>query len=235
MRIDVRQGSLLLSFFADGRIGPTALCVERTPKPLGKLDPLLKKEVELVDPRVPKMPAARCEFDELRARFPNILLYAQSKAYFDTRTFAAFWDDFLNKLPRVPHIVVMDNAEPHFSSHVKRASMQRNVQLVSTPPNCTDLCAATDAGLGKSVKLLMKNKFRLHFRSNIEQWRCGKVSLRERRFLVMKWLSESVKEFSVVGKKQIMQAHVRCGTGLRFDGSENHLVQIDGYDGAISF
>ena len=41
-RIDVRQGSLMLSFFADGRIGPVGLCVTRTPTTIGGQDPLLK-------------------------------------------------------------------------------------------------------------------------------------------------------------------------------------------------
>ena len=59
--------------------------------------------------------------------------------------------------------------------------------------------------------------------------------MRERRELHMKWLSEAVAEFGVTGKQQIINAHVRCGTGLRFNGSENHLVKIDGYNGKIEF
>ncbi len=217
VRVETRQCSLMLAFFADGRIGPCGVCMERTPTPLGKQDPLLESKHELVDPRVPHMPAAREEFNGLRAKFPDIFLYCQPKGYFDVRTFAAYWDDMVSELPDVPHVVIMDNAEGHFSSHVRQASRVRNIQLVSTPANCTDLCAATDAGLGRSLKLLIKKRFLQHFRANLDSWRTGKVLVRERRELHMKWLSEAVAEFGVTGKQQIINAHVRCGTGLRFN------------------
>lgn len=181
------------------------------------------------------MPAARLEFAELRDAFPNVFLYGQPNSYFDTRTFATFFDDFLAALPPVPHVVVLDNASGHFSSHVRAASALRSVKLVSTPPDCTDICAATDAGLGRSVKLIIKNKFRDHFRTHIDQWRHGKFSARDRRRLIVQWFSEAVNEFGSVGQKQIISAHQRCGTGLRFNGGENNLVKIEGYSGAIEF
>ena len=233
VRIDVRQCSLMLSFFADGRVGPTALCVARTPKRLDQQDPLHAKKHPLVDPREPLTPAGREEFKELRELYPNVLLYAQPKGYFDHRTFAAYWDDMHELLPKQPHVVIMDNAASHWSPHIKAASKQRKIEMVSTPENCTDLCAATDAGLGRSVKLLMRKKFRAHFGANMARWRTGEVSLRDWRHLFMKWLSEAVVEFARVGAQQIKKSPVHCGTGLRINGSENHLVKIDGYEGTL--
>ncbi len=235
VRLEVRQASIMMCTFADGRMGQCALCLERTPQQLGKQDPLLKTKKELVNPRMPLTPKAQDEFKELRHEFPNILLYCQPRSYFDVRTFAAYFDDMLESLPRGPHVIVMDNAEGHFSEHVKAASEKRKVRLVSTPANCTDLCAATDAGLGRSLKLLMKKKFRDHFLANMTAWRTGQVSLADRRYLATKWCSESVDEFGRDGQQAIHNAHVRCGMGLRCDGSENHLVKIDGYDGKICF
>ena len=235
IRLEVRQASIMLCTFADGSIGPCALWLERTPMPLNRQDPLLSTKHEEVDPRCPKMPAARQEFQKLREDFPNILLYCQRNSYFDVRTFAAYFDDMLCELPNVPHVVVMDNAEGHFSAQVKHSSERRNVRLVATPAGCTDLCAATDAGLGRSVKLLMKNKFRAHYRANMDVWRRGNVSLADRRYLAMKWCSEAVDEFGRTSNQQIHNAHVRCGMALRFNGAENKLVKIDGYDGVIDF
>lgn len=129
----------------------------------------------------------------------------------------------------------MDGASGHFSADVKAASERRNISLVATPANCTDICAATDAGLGRSFKRIIKLKFRDHFMANRDKWKSGGVSLGDRRALTVKWVSEAIVEFQAVGTDQIIAAHQRCGTGLRFNGRENHLVKIDGHEGEIKF
>jgi len=232
-RIETRQASLMLSFCADGSIGPVAICLARTPLPLGGQDPLLITKHILVDPRKPLTPVGRKEFDDLRVAHPNILLYCQPKAYFDVRTFSEFMKDFLKALPHKPHVVIMDNADGHVTDHVQAECKTNDVRLVFTPGSCTDMCAVTDAGLGRSLKLLMKKKFREDFSTNLDLWCAGKVTATDRRRRVVEWFDEAVAEFRKSGRQQIVEAHQRCGSGLLCDGSENHLIKIDGYDGDI--
>lgn len=69
-RFDVRQCSLVLSFFGNGRIGPCAVCLVRTPNALGKIDPLPQQYHELADPSQPLTPAGRAEFSNFAKSFP---------------------------------------------------------------------------------------------------------------------------------------------------------------------
>ena len=80
----------------------------------------------------------------------------------------------------------------------------------------------------------MKLKFRQHFIDHLDDWRDGNVSAGHRRALAVQWFSEAVEEFQRVGRLQIVHAHERCGTGLRFNGSEDHKIRIDGYEGDIN-
>ena len=95
------------------------------------------------------------------------------------------------------------------------------------------MCAVTDDGLGRSVKWLMKKKFREHFQQHSSAWSGGKVTSADRRKLIVQKFDEAITEFHRTGKEQIMRAHQRCGSGLLIDGSENAKIKISGYEGDI--
>ncbi len=232
-RIESRQASMMLNFGADGTIGTVAICLPRTPNSKGVQDKHFKTPHDLVDPRQPLTPAGRKEFAQLRAAYPNVLIYCQPKSYFDDRTFGAYMQDCLRALPKKPHVIIMDNAGGHVTDEVRRECAEKKVELVFTPANCTDICAVTDAGLGKSVKAIVKNKFRDHFRTHLSAWRDGDVTAQMRRQLATQWFSEAIEEFRISGRQQIVRAHQRCGSGLCCDGSENNLIGIEGYEGEI--
>ncbi len=130
-------------------------------------------------------------------------------------------------------MLILDNAGGHIRSETVNECKEHNAQLVFTPARCTDMCAVTDAGLGRSLKNIMKKKFRNHFTENYEEWCSGNVSSEDRRRLTTKWFAEAIEEFRVSGREQIIKAHQRCGSGLRFNGSEDHMIRVDGYDEAI--
>ena len=65
---------------------------------------------------------------------------------------------------------------------------QSNTLLIYTPADCTDLCAVTDAGLGKAIKTRMKIKFEEHYENNSEAWEDGKITASENFFFFCKQL-----------------------------------------------
>ena len=226
IKIEARSASLMLSFAADGRLGPIAVCIAATPS---------TNADGVRQPRTPKMKKIRDQLDALRSAHPRILLYCQRKAYFDNVTFEAFMEDMLPEFNQQPCVIVMDNLGGHCTKTIRSLLADANADVVFTPPNCTDLVAVTDAGLGRSFKLLMKRSFLEDFQSRHDIWRDGLVTAEDRRNLVVKWCDDACVNFAKHNRKQIVNAFRRCGMGGRCDGSDNNLVRIEGYDGDIEF
>ena len=62
---------------------------------------------------------------------------------------------------------------PDFREYARKSA---NTLLVYTPEDCTDLCAVTDAGLGREIKRRMKEMFEDHFDENCDQWEDGGIT-----------------------------------------------------------
>ena len=80
----------------------------------------------------------------------------------------------------------------------------------------------------------MKEEFRKHFSTNLDRWSTGGVSVSERRELIVCWFSVALETFKNSRAGDIVRAHQRCGSALRFNGSENHVIKIEGYMGVIN-
>jgi len=102
--------------------------------------------------------------------------------------------------------------------------------------DCTDLCALPDAGPGKQIKNIIQRKQKAHFRDNPDIWTRGGtdggLTASDRRILFAKWTAEAWEEFFAgSGQEQVTNAFQRCGILLACDGSEDHLIKIQGYEG----
>ena len=106
-----------------------------------------------------------------------------------------------------------------------------NAFISHTPPNFTDLCAGTVAGLGSSVKKLMQKKFMQHFKTQIDAWTDWNISSKVRRRLYCEWLRDAMKEFYANnGQKQVLRAFEMCGLAGAYNGSADHKISIPGFD-----
>ena len=124
----------------------------------------------------------------------------------------------------------MDNlgsqCQPEFKEYIRK---ECNTLIVYTPNNCTDLCAVTDAGIGKVIKDRMRKKYDADFESRTSEWTDKRIPTRELRVLYANWLSEAWKEFlEEGGDDQIKKAFQRCGMLNAQDGSEDHLIRVPG-------
>ena len=139
----------------------------------------------------------------------------------------------MEEFQQQPCVIVMDNLGGHCTERARSLLHNANADVLCTPPNCTDLVAVTDAGLGRSLKLLMKKSFRDDFEQRHSLWRDGLVTATDRRALVVKWCADACVVFARDHRKQIVNAFRRCGMGGKCDGNENSFIRIDGYDGDI--
>ena len=109
--------------------------------------------------------------------FLGVNVYWQPKGYFDTATCQAYAKDFKKQAKRGQKLHQLDNLGgqscPEFRAYMKD---EADTLLHFTPPDCTDLAAAVDAGLGKDVKGIVKRKFEEDFDDRFDDWCNGKIS-----------------------------------------------------------
>ena len=105
-------------------------------------------------------------------------MYYQKKAWFDGATCRAWLKDFRAQAgSQSEKLLGLDNlggqCHPDFRSYARNDC---NSLLIYTPEDCTDLCAVTDAGLGKAIKDRMKAKFEKDFDERADEWVDGDIS-----------------------------------------------------------
>ena len=164
--VEKRQATLQLTFCADQaeNIKP-GICFRAVPHTAnGEVNPKLPKSKRLKNENYA----------------PSVNVYFQKNAYFDTHTCLAYAKDFKRETKSAEKLHQMDNLKgqscPEFRKFMKE---EANTLLLYTPPGCTDLCAAVDAGLGKSIKSLMKSFFEDDYENRMDLWDQNKISARK--------------------------------------------------------
>jgi len=105
-----------------------------------------------------------------------------------------------------------------------------SVVPVYTPGGCTDLVAVIDdPAIGKTEKDLIKKRFRADFMARPDQYCNGDVKPAEFRTLLVTWTKGARMEFMDAHSSSIKYAFQRKGMLNAIDGSENHLIQIEGF------
>ena len=134
---------------------------------------------------IPKSVILRQEFEELHRDFPGIDIYVQKKGYMDNSVCIQAANDLVDSFPHPgEYLVCLDNHKGHTSDEfLDIMKTEGNAFVLYTPTNCTDLCAVTDAGLGRTIKNLMRKQFNAHFDANLTKWTNGDVSPKSRRRL----------------------------------------------------
>ena len=225
IQLDFRVCSLCLYFVAELKgdlwLRPS-ICFRLVPSTVGTGG---------INPRSPKSGRVKAEAESLRRDFPEIDIYFQRKGYYDAPTTLCATNAFVDSLPeKGPWLVCCDNLGAHLTEDVKTVLTRAEVTLLLTPKNCTDVCAVTDAGLGRSIKLLMRKRFKKHFSEHLQEWTEGRVNPETRRRLSCEWLRDSIIEFyKNDGQRQVLKAFQRCGLAGAYNGSEDHLIKLDGF------
>lgn len=162
-----RQATFQLTFCGGGSqdVKP-GICFRGKPKKLGD---------GTVDPKLPQSSILQKE------KFPRgVNVYWQPKGYFDTATCAAYAKDYKRQAKRGEKLHQMDNLGgqscPAFRKYMRE---EADTLIHFTPPDCTDLAAAVDAGLGKDIKHIVKRKFQEDFDERFDDWCDGKISARK--------------------------------------------------------
>ena len=123
-----------------------------------------------------------------------------------------------------------DNLDCHGSNRSKRYAGRKEVDLllVFTPANCTDCTSVTDQLTGY-WKILVQQEYEKWADDNFEMWESNKLTAGERRILFSKWVKTAWDTLKTK-TDLIHQMFQKTGFLIRKDGSDKHLIKVDGID-----
>ncbi len=151
-KIDPRRrwASLQLCFNAKGPKIRPGICFRLAPKKLagGSLDNSLPAHKDTL-----------AQHKVLTQQYPDVDIYYQPKAWFDTSTCMAFARRFCEqtKNQRGEKLLGADNLNGQACPDFREFMFSKCKTIIAfTPPDCTDLCAVTDSHIGRTIKWRMK-------------------------------------------------------------------------------
>ena len=175
---------------------------------------------------------------------------AVEKALWDPRVFVMFqenaWVDRATNDNYTKHVICPFMLEEHpleedkvmFCDNLEAQTTQSFLDLLHEvncsrylqPPESTDLIQAVDAGLGRLTKFQVGRQFDdwMDKEDNLQKWEDGKITASEKRILITKWVGEAWEIIFKSGKYDPDKFFEHTGCLLTLDGSEDHLIKIQG-------
>ena len=99
--------------------------------------------------------------------------------------------------------------------------------MVNIPPGCTSKVQPLDVSINKPFKDYLRTQCGKYRDENIELYISNKLTASKRRVLVTKLVAEAWEKIKT-NKEMIIRAFTKCGITTNENGSENHLVHIEG-------
>ena len=127
-------------------------------------------------------------------------------------------------------VMFCDNLEAQTTQSFLDLLHEVNCSRYLQPPESTDLIQAVDAGLGRLTKFQVGRQFDdwMDKEDNLQKWEDGKITASEKRILITKWVGEAWEIIFKSGKYDPDKFFEHTGCLLTLDGSEDHLIKIQG-------
>ena len=116
---------------------------------------------------------------------------------------------------------------------VKRMLQSKNTVLVNIPHGCTSKVQPLDVSINKPFKDYLRTQFEKNRDENIELYISNKLTASKTQVLKTKWVAEAWEKIKAK-KEMIICSFTKCGITTNEDGSENHLVHIEGISCVMS-
>lgn len=191
----------------------------------------------------------------LYATLTNIGITFQPKAWADERISLLWLEYFREQTLDLGEVLLgADNHAPQSTPACRAFMKMFDIVPAWTPTECTDVVSPVDKNVGKYFQTRMAQKWKEHADAKkAERLEEGNpesdsdsedsddeysqsITVPQRRMLMAKWLSEVWSEFTSGTDTStvdtlIVPAFIKTGFLLAMDGSENHLVEMDGWVG----
>lgn len=169
---------------------------------------------------------------------PNIQVFFQAKAWVDKNI-----EEEVLKTMLIPHckevrksyesrgekfpglLLVEDNFSAHLTPRVLEAKIKASIFPAFLPPGTTDASQHVDNNNGKLIKKDLVNLFNDYL--DKFDWVAnptGKISLRDRRMTMAKFVNQVVEEFETKHPNLVKSTAISCGMAMAIDGTNKHLI-----------
>ena len=173
---------------------------------------------------------------ELYKRLTNIKVRFQRKAWADEKICIEFLEDFREQTLDIGEVLLGCDNHGSQQTPACRAFMQlMDIVPAWTPADCTDVVSPVDKNVGNYFQKKMGLKYDALNEEKQEAWEDGGLQQKDIRMMMATWLSETWDETINDGHSLMTlfrRAFVATGFLVANDGSENHLIQMDGWTGA---
>lgn len=139
-------------------------------------------------------------------------------------------------------LVGMDRHSAQKTADMKESYRDLGMVPVYTPPGCTDTVSPVDHHIGRRIQNFMAARYQEELETNPHIWLASdgedveiedtnSSSAMERRMLMAQWLSDAWSDLQTNGAKQLDAAFLQTGFLVALDGSQDHLIQLQGWKG----
>jgi hypothetical protein len=94
------------------------------------------------------------------------------------------------------------------------------------PGGCTAYLQPLDIFINKIIKNLIRDAEEQHYDDNIEEWKAGKYTKRDRRILLTHWVGQAWEVLHRDYKETIIKTFCQTGLLLNPDGTEDSEIKI---------
>ena len=206
--LDKRQMTVQLTIFADGigRVKPLIVFRGKGLRITATEKALWSNKVDVV-------------FQENACMDENIFLWWMENAWKLCRS--SIFD-------KSPKLLTLDMYKGQNTEVVQNAWQKYRTTPVVIPAGCTSLIQPLDVSVNKSFKQYLEDASQDHYLNNTESWVEGKVSAKERRILMTKWVADAWEKICQNHQASIQRSFAKCGIALPYDGSRDSEIHIEG-------
>ena len=136
-------------------------------------------------------------------------------------------------------MIGMDNHRAQRTAEMEAIYRDLEMMPIYTAAGCTDCISPCDHHVGRFIQQHMGQSYQAAIEKDPHIWRADvaerdiehahSTSAMARRMLMAQWLSDAWTELITNHKGMLLSAFIRTGFLLALDGSEDHLMEIQGW------
>lgn len=125
-------------------------------------------------------------------------------------------------------LITLDMHRAQNTEKVKDTFKHARTTPAIIPGGCTSLIQPLDVSINKSFKQYLEDASQEHFFENTDSWMEGKVSAKERRILMAKWVGDAWDKIAQNHIDSVKRSFAKCGIALPQDGTRDSEINIEG-------